>query len=369
MTAARRLLVLVALLALAVLPVAPPAAAAPEVELAPYTLTSTCGAHEQWMERLLAGREPGEWVPLRWEATDADLAMLGLPPREVLVNERFAEPTLVLGDERVPVDPQLLTPTSHGFPTPTTWAGTGCFGIRPGSFAMVITDEFIVLCSLAHVYGSAGNYQISTAGHCTERTGERWVVIAAVGNRGGAAGPVLLDFGSTAKTTGDGGVGNDWALIKIDPEFQPLVTPTMCFWGGPRGAYTETGAVADANVVDGRRVGVFVEPVNPDPSLVAGIVHYGHGLGVGAGGTPRAGAAFLWDTRAVRFESVINQGDSGSGANTADGRAAAIVTHILVPGVEGNGLAIAAGTRVTIVPATLAQGQLLPYPVPVPGAP
>lgn len=369
--AARRLLVLAALLALALLPAAaPPAAAGGDVTVVPYTLASTCGVREQWLARLVDGRAPGEWVPLKWEASDADLAALGLPPREVLVNERFDTPTLVLPDgERVPVDPALIAPESHGVPTLATFAGAGCFGIRPGAFTLIISGSAVSLCSLAHVYGSPGSYQISTAGHCTEKNGDRFTVVAALGNRGGAGGPVLLDFGQTARTTGDGGVGNDWALVTIYPEFQSLVTPTMCFWGGPRGAYTETGAVVDANVVQGNRIGLFVDPVDPDPTLVQDVVHYGHGLGVGAGGTPRNGVTFIWEPRALKFESVIAPGDSGSGANTADGRAAAIVTHILVPAVAGNGLAVAAGTRVTQVPASLANGQIVPYPLPLPGAP
>mgnify|MGYP000629698461 CR=1 FL=1 len=31
--------------------------------------------------------------------------------------------------------------------------------------------------------------------------------------------------------TGDGGIGRDWALISVKPEWQSLVTPTMAFWG------------------------------------------------------------------------------------------------------------------------------------------
>ena len=37
-------------------------------------------------------------------------------------------------------------------------------------------------------------------------------VIAALGNRNEA---VLLDFGSYARSTGDAGVGKDWALIRM----------------------------------------------------------------------------------------------------------------------------------------------------------
>lgn len=334
----------------------------------PFVMPETCRLAADWQAQLFAGHEPGEWVPLELAPNDEQLAALGLPPARILTTMRFPEPTMLtpLGD-RIPVPLAAISPSAG--PTPTSYAGTGCFGIRPGALLLTVTDSEIGICSMAHVYGSPGAYQVSTAGHCAEKVGEVKTVIAAVGNHAGVLSPVLLDFGKTAKTSGDGGVGRDWALLSVDSAYQSLVTPTMCVWAGPRGAYTQTGLVADANVVQGNRIGLFLSPVNADPTLVQGIVHYGHGLGLGTGGTPRAGAAFLWDSRSVRFEGTITPGDSGSGANTADGRAAAIVTHLLVPAVAGNGVAVAAGTRVSQVPATLANGQLLPYPVPLPGAP
>ena len=55
---------------------------------------------------------------------------------------------------------------------------------------------------MAHVYGSSGAYQISTAGHCG-KTGDIATAIGFLGNR--ANTPVLLDFGKYSKSTGDAG--------------------------------------------------------------------------------------------------------------------------------------------------------------------
>ena len=100
-------------------------------------------------------------------------------------------------------------------------------------------------------------------------------MIAAVGNRDAV---VLLDFGTYSSSTGDGGVGNDWALISVNAAYQSLVTPTMAFWGGPRGVFTKTGEVAGYSFHGNNLLDPEVS-VNPDPFLAQQIVHYGHGAG------------------------------------------------------------------------------------------
>ena len=338
-------------------------ASAEETTLHPYLAPEGCEVLQGWYDDLLATQPEGALVPLKLDPTDTQLAALGLPPRAQLLGQRFPEPTLVLPDgTREPVD---LSGVAVGDTALAAYAGTGCLGIRPGALLLIIDASGLAICSLAHVYGSAGAYQISTAGHCTEKVGQTLTVVAAVGNRGGLAGPVLLDFGTTAKTTGDGGPGRDWALVSIFSRYQHLVTPTMCFWAGPRGAFTAQGELVDVNVPN-RIPALPSVSVNPNPTLVQGIVHYGHGLGLGAGGTPRGGASAVWGSSTFAFVGAIAPGDSGSGANTATGQAAGIITHIAVDPWLRYGTGVALGTRVTQVPATLADGQLLPYPAPVP---
>jgi hypothetical protein len=201
-------------------------------------------------------------------------------------------------------------------------------------------------------------------------------VIAAVGNRAGATGVVLLDFGKFAKSTGDAGIGKDWALISIDSRYQSLVSPTMPVWGGPKGKYTQTGDVVAAHLLTGNGRVSPGASVNPNPALAQDVVHYGHGAGIGAGGTPRTGAAITWRPTYYAFFGAITPGDSGSGANVLTGwpagslrQAAGINTHIYVDASLNTGVGIMAGTRVTQVAASLANGQLLPYPVPAPALP
>jgi hypothetical protein len=123
----------------------------------------------------------------------------------------------------------------------------------------------------------------------------------------------------------------------------------------------------------GRRPGVSL---NPNPALVQQLVHYGHGIGIGAGGTPRSGTAITWRTSHFMFFGAINFGDSGSGANTLTGdalganrQAAGILTHLWIDPLMRQGLGIMGGTRATQVAGTLANGQLLPYPAPAPFLP
>ena len=315
---------------------------------------------DRWVDKLVARYGTGRWAPMKLELDDGDLALMGLPPEKVLMSHRYDQPTAVHRDGRME--------TLAAGPPVASFAGTGFFGIRPGAWLLIFSDAGVSLCSMAHVYGSPGSYSISTAGHCG-KTGDTATVVGAVGDHteAGVQVPVLIDFGRFAQSTGDGGIGRDWALISIDSEWQSLVTPTMAFWGGPIGMYRATGEVVSANLTNGD-VGI-----DPNPALVQQIVHYGHGLGLGTGGTPRSGTAISWRPDSFTFFGAISPGDSGSGSNTLTGdsiganrQAAGINTHIYVDASLRTGVGTMAGTRATLVPATLADGQLLPYPAPTP---
>ena len=356
------------------------ARAAEQISLAQFRpdADAWCEIQKQWTEDLLAKHEPGTWAKMKFEPTDAQLESLGLPSSEILSSRRYPTPTLVTQDGEfhdIPVSEleQAMGSAQAGLlPAVTTYGGTGCMGIRPGALLLTVTSSSIGWCSMAHVYGSAGAYDISTAGHCG-KTGDVATVVAAFGNRGDATGVVLLDFGTYAQSH-DGGLGNDWALIDIDAEWQSLVTPTMAFWGGPRGVFTKTGSTVSATIP---RKGIIpTVTVSTDPLLAQPIVHYGHGTGVGAGGTPRAGVSHTWGTTHFMFEGAISPGDSGSGANTLGGdtvganmEAAGIMTHLYIDPLMRQGVGIMGGTRATAVTGTVANGQIVPYPVPVTGLP
>jgi hypothetical protein len=326
-----------------------------------------CNIRDQWIDDQLQRHPEGTWAPIEFHPTDQQLAAMGLPSAQVLASRRYDVPTLVTkSGKSVRLNPNEFQ--AAALPALATYAGAGCVGIRPGAWVLLLTGGSIGWCSLAHVYGSPGSYAISTAGHCG-KNGDTATVIAAFGNRGGLAGPVLLDFG-TFSNSHNGGLGNDWALINISSAYQSLVSPTMCFWGGPRGKYTKTGGIATVNWNNGRVT------INPDPFLAQAVVHYGHGAGVGTGGTPRAGTSIHWGASHFMFFGAISPGDSGSGANTLTGdtvganmEAAGIMTHLYIDPLMRQGLGIMGGTRATAVSGTLANGQIVPYPVPAPGLP
>lgn len=338
---------------------------------------SLCDIKAEWLATLQAQYPNGGWAPLRVPLSDTMLEKMGLPNAEYLRTHRALSPTLFLKDgASYPVElPPVGAPQATGGTAGTaSFAGSGCFGIRPGAWLLSITAAGVGWCSMAHVYGSPGSYQISTAGHCG-KTGDVATVIAATGDRTGAIGLVLLDFGKFSYSTGDAGIGKDWALVSVDAAWQHLVSPTMCEFGGPIGTYTKTGAVATLTWSRGLPSGVAT---SPDPTLASTIVHYGHGTGVGAGGTGRAGQVIEWKLTDYSFLGTITPGDSGSGSNVILGdaigterEAAGINTHLYVGTsyYAQYGLGVMAGTRTTQVKATLANGQLLPYPVPIEGAP
>jgi hypothetical protein len=326
---------------------------------------------DSFYDQIEARYSPGQWAPLRMELGDADLAAMGLPSRAELQAADLSRPVVI--PARGGGKGGGGTPQAAGGPGLVAVAGAGWSGIRPGAWLLLIDDQGVGWCSAAHVYGSPGSYQISTAGHCG-KTGDKAYMLGAVGGDGSGdvltGLPVLLPIGSFSRSTGDAGIGKDWALIAVAPEYQSLVTPTMAFWGGPVGTYTTTGDLVGADLTKGD------VSVTPDPFLAQDIVHYGHGAGIGAGGTPRTAAAITWrDTYFTAF-GAISPGDSGSGSNTLTGdsvgserECAGINTHLFVDSSLRTGLGTFAGTRCTLVAATLANGQLIPYPAPVAGAP
>jgi len=317
---------------------------------------------QRWYSQLETKYGIGNWAPMKMELSDADLALMGLPSAKTLKAQRYAQPTSFSKDSKGRDRPQTVAAN----PGLVTVAGAGYFGIRPGAWLLLLNDG-VGWCSAAHVFGSPGSYKVSTAGHCG-KTGDIATMIGVVGNNT----PVLIDFGKFSSST-DGGLGKDYGFIDVFPQYQHLVTPTMAFWGGPRGVYTTKGDLATYTLP--RRGFVPQVSVTPNPALAQQIVHYGHGTGVGAGGTPRSGTAVSWRDTTFMFFGAISPGDSGSGSNTLTGdapgdnmEAAGINTHLYVDPLMRQGLGLMGGTRTSAL-GTPANGQYIPYPVPVPGLP
>ncbi|MBW3619009.1 MAG: hypothetical protein KY461_02080 [Actinobacteria bacterium] len=188
--------------------------------------------------------------------------------------------------------------------------------IRPGTW--MVSPAW---CTMAFVTGSPGSYSITTAGHCFDGRSEVIVftapsLIFAIGTGNGHAG----------------GVGNDHGSVKIDPQFQGYVDADTAVIGGPGPA---------AGCGDSSVVATITDPV--------AVKHFGHGVVVGSGGTPRAGVSthanhrdpFLeggFSDSAVYWSGAATPGDSGSPVMAAAtpecplGEALAILTHLVVVG-------------------------------------
>jgi hypothetical protein len=202
----------------------------------------------------------------------------------------------------------------------------GEVGIRPGSW--MISPFW---CTMNFVFQNGGTLAIGTAGHCID--GNEPVVLLTLAPGGG--NPVLVELGRVLLKR-NAGIGRDYALVEIPPELHSFVFPTLGVVGGPCGVFAQN-----------------------DPQPVA---HYGHGIGIGAGGTPRAGMGFAlaedplgvkgtdwdWDADSIIWAGMISGGDSGSGVRVAGLPAVSNLTHgIGITGLEPS--AIAWGTRVSTI--------------------
>jgi hypothetical protein len=171
----------------------------------------------------------------------------------------------------------------------------GEIGIRPGSWMIAPSG-----CTMNFVFGSPGSYSIGTAGHCGSAGEEVTLLTLAPGG----ANPVLVEIGAISRSV-DGGIGNDFAIVPIRAELQSWVSPTIAIVAGPCGSYTGSG---------------------PEP-----VFHYGHGLAIGTGGTPRAGLALRWEADAFGWTGAAIFGDSGSAVRVNSGmQAAGDLTHLVV---------------------------------------
>lgn len=198
-------------------------------------------------------------------------------------------------------------------------------GIRPGAFVIVGGGT---LCSTNFVFRNGANWAIGTAGHC----GNVGATVTML-----ALPRVLFNIGTITKSV-NGGPGNDFALISINPALNFMVSPSMAHWGGPTSKWT--GGVP-----------LFVK-------------HTGWGLGVGTGGTPRLGVGISWSNTLWLFAGVITFGDSGSGAISGNWKAVGNITHLLVDGFN-------AGTSITRISqiAGLPLATCGPSPWPLYGCP
>jgi hypothetical protein len=193
------------------------------------------------------------------------------------------------------LEQQVLAAAGTPVAAPTDAPLPSEIGIRPGAWMISPAG-----CTVNFIFAKSGSFAIGTAGHCVDQIGEEVVLLTLAPNSGN---PVLVSVGSVIARH-DNGIGDDFALVSIRPELDPWVSATTAVIGGPCGAYGGSG-----------------------PETVA---HYGHGLAIGAGGTPRLGLALTWKADAFGWDGAAIFGDSGSPVRVTDLKAAGDLTHLVV---------------------------------------
>jgi hypothetical protein len=168
-------------------------------------------------------------------------------------------------------------------------------GIRPGAWMISPAG-----CTMNFIFQRSGSFAIGTAGHCVSSAGQPVTLLTLAP---GTENPVLVNVGSVI-TVRDNGIGDDFALVSVRPELNDWVDPTIAVVAGPCGGYSGSG-----------------------PETVW---HYGHGVGIGTGGTPRAGVALTWRATAFGWDGAAIFGDSGSPVRVTDLKAAGNLTHLVV---------------------------------------
>jgi hypothetical protein len=211
---------------------------------------------------------------------------------------------------------------------------SGFVGIRPGSF-----EVFPYGCTMNFIFQKSGALYIGTAGHCVDNVGQEVTLLTVAP---GTDNPVLVTIGTVAtRNFNENQIAPDYAVIAIKPELYPWVFSTIAGVGGPCGAYTGSGLVSIPvpKVFQGQDTEIGLEQV----------AHYGHGLGVGTGGTPRTGVSLYWDTDAYYWDSPSAPGDSGSPVRVSTLAAAGNLTDLVIDTAHPG--AFVEGTRIGTIMA------------------
>jgi hypothetical protein len=221
---------------------------------------------------------------------------------------------------------------------------SGYVGIRPGSEEIAPYG-----CTMNYVFRKDGALAIGTAGHCTDRVGQTVTLLTLEPD---SNIPVIVDIGKVVVRVFDKNqLAPDFSIIAINPKFYPWVFPTQAQVLGPCGAYTGNGLVSQSvpTVFKGQQ-----SKVGPEV-----LFHYGHGTGIGTGGTPRVGVSVYWDTLSFWWDSASSPGDSGSGVHTSSLAAAGDLTDLVVYSTHPG--AFVEGTRITQMTKTGWQLVSSPY--------
>jgi hypothetical protein len=203
-------------------------------------------------------------------------------PSEALVED------LACGHEETSLSAGFVE--ASGIDTPNAMDVICTHKIRPGVKVGGCTLAWILHDPIEDVYYA------STAGHCLGYN-SRPTVARLAGQ-----------FGEVVYTTGSGGIGRDFALIRIFDDYVQHINPEMCVWGGPTGVHDGSSILGQSVVHVGHGTAVRTNPLVP-PYAQTGI---GGSTGVNH---------FFWVGTAL-------WGDSGSPIRLESGEALGVVTHL-----------------------------------------
>ncbi|MDQ1396803.1 MAG: hypothetical protein QOG64_2062 [Acidimicrobiaceae bacterium] len=222
-------------------------------------------------------------------------------------DKAFYDQIVAAGDQGVRVPAGVSMPAAAGMDAMP--------GIHPGLWLITLLDQgyLYAWCSANFVFVKSGTYGLGTAGHCAGRNGisPNGIVTAFVVPPPGSG--KLPGFYAIGKfvLSHNNGIGDDFAMISIYPQYNSWVRPTMPLWGGPTGIY-RANTPTEVNWV-------------------------GNAAGFGATGTARSGLAPLWYANSFAWYGPSFEGDSGAGvqvgidpSTTGVEEAAGDLTHLVI---------------------------------------
>jgi len=193
-------------------------------------------------------------------------------------------------------------PTNGRVPSSPNGVERPPVGIGPGTWLISLfctsvgghpVPDGFAWCTANFVFRSGTTLGLGTAGHCAAKDALGSPVTAVVAPApevcadGGSRAPGLYAIG-TFGIVHNNGLGDDFALIKLYPQFNGWVRPTMPVFGGPTGSYL--GGLAG---VPGQSLGLAGNTIQTPAWYPAVVGHCGHGVVVGTGGTCRTSAGLF----------------------------------------------------------------------------
>jgi hypothetical protein len=238
-------------------------------------------------------------------------------------------------------------PTGGSVPSSPTGLERPPVGLGPGTWLLSLfcdnvggrpVPDGFAWCTANFVFRNGTQLGLGTAGHCAARDALGSPVTAVivpppeVCANGGSCAPGLYAIGKFSKVHNNG-LGDDFGLVSLYPQFASWVRPTMPVFGGPTGSFL--GGLAG---VPGQSVTVGPATVQTPGWSPAVVGHCGHGVAVGAGGTCRTSAGLFSSGTWYAWYGASTPGDSGSGVEILGNYsnagnpvpAAADLTHIII---------------------------------------